>query len=289
MNIKVTGWQNNDKVTSRKMLDEFWSKLEDKLMPIINPSFYHELFDRTINGTDEIFLFVNAPNHWCTMEFNLFTPLDTKKLPATYEKVLKLLKQRENSSSVPQVPIQKLPPLPEPFVLNAVLEIHESKEVQLKRYTSSRGLLHKKNRTQQDEIREWISAFGNGSGGLIVLGVDDETGKITGQLLEGDSKDEVRRKISSIVDKMSQAWCFIPKRGVHWDLKFFPVEKSNSAMTVVVIYIAGMQSLGGIFTKCPRSCELRPGRDGKEEVHQLNFEDWKQQMLCATRDESKGI
>ena len=289
MNIKVTGWQNNDKVTSRKMLDEFWSKLEDKLMPIINPSFYHELFDRTINGTDEIFLFVNAPNHWCTMEFNLFTPLDTKKLPATYEKVLKLLKQREKSSSVPQVPIQKLPPLPEPFVLNAVLEIHESKEVQLKRYTSSRGLLHKKNRTQQDEIREWISAFGNGSGGLIVLGVDDETGKITGQLLEGDSKDEVRRKISSIVDKMSQAWCFIPKRGVHWDLKFFPVEKSNSAMTVVVIYIAGMQNLGGIFTKCPRSCELRPGRDGKEEVHQLNFEDWKQQMLCATRDESKGI
>lgn len=289
MNIKVTGWQNNDKVTSRKMLDEFWSKLEDKLMPIINPSFYHELFDRTINGTDEIFLFVNAPNHWCTMEFNLFTPLDTKKLPATYEKVLKLLKQREKSSSVPQVPIQKLPPLPEPFVLNAVLEIHESKEVQLKRYTSSRGLLHKKNRTQQDEIREWISAFGNGSGGLIVLGVDDETGKITGQLLEGDSKDEVRRKISSIVDKMSQAWCFIPKRGVHWDLKFFPVEKSNSAMTVVVIYIAGMQNLGGIFTKCPRSCELRPGRDGKEEVHQLNFEDWKQQMLCTTRDESKGI
>ena len=289
MNIKVTGWQNNDKVTSRKMLDEFWSKLEDKLMPIINPSFYHELFDRTINGTDEIFLFVNAPNHWCTMEFNLFTPLDTKKLPATYEKVLKLLKQREKSSSVPQVPIQKLPPLPEPFVLNAVLEIHESKEVQLKRYTSSRGLLHKKNRTQQDEIREWISAFGNGSGGLIVLGVDDETGKITGQLLEGDSKDEVRRKISSIVDKMSQAWCFIPKRGVHWDLKFFPVEKSNSAMTVVVIYIAGMQNLGGIFTKRPRSCELRPGRDGKEEVHQLNFEDWKQQMLCATRDESKGI
>ena len=289
MNIKVTGWQNNDKVTSRKMLDEFWSKLEDKLIPIINPSFYHELFDRTINGTDEIFLFVNAPNHWCTMEFNLFTPLDTKKLPATYEKVLKLLKQREKSSSVPQVPIQKLPPLPEPFVLNAVLEIHESKEVQLKRYTSSRGLLHKKNHTQQDEIREWISAFGNGSGGLIVLGVDDETGKITGQLLEGDGKDEVRRKISSIVDKMSQAWCFIPKRGVHWDLKFFPVEKSNSAMTVVVIYIAGMQNLGGIFTKCPRSCELRPGLEGKEEVHQLIFEDWKQQMLCATRDESKGI
>lgn len=60
-------------------------------------------------------------------------------------------------------------------------------------------------------------------------------------------------------------------------------------MTVVVLYIAGMQNLGGIFTKCPKSCELRPGLDGKEEVHQLNFEDWKQQMLCATEDESEGI
>ena len=174
---------------------------------------------------------------------------------------------------------------------NTVLKFHESKQIQLKDYPSNNGLLHNNNRTQRDHIREWISAFGNGSGGMIVLGVDDKTGKITGQLLEGDSKDELDGKVSSIVDKMSQAWCFIPKREVHWDLKFLPVEgkESKSALTVVVLYIAGMQNLGGIFTKCPKSCELRPGLDGKEEVHQLNFEDWKQQMLCATEDESEGI
>ena len=112
MNIKVTGWQNNKKVTPLKMLDDFWSNLEEKLITMIKPSVYDDVFDRIING-DEIFLFVKAPNHLCTVEFNLFTPLDAKKLPATYDKVLKLLKQRKKSTSVPQVPIQKLPALPE--------------------------------------------------------------------------------------------------------------------------------------------------------------------------------
>lgn len=289
MNFKVTGWQNNKKLTPLKMLDDFWSNLEEKLITMIKPCVYDDVFDRKING-DEIFLFVKAPNHLCTVEFNLFTPLDAKKLPATY-KVLKLLKRRKKSTSVPQVPIQKLPALPEKFMLNTVLKFHESKQIQLKCYTSNNGLLHNNNRTQRDQITEWISAFGNGSGGMIVLGVDDKTGKITGQLLEGNSKEEFEGKVSSIVYKMSQAWCFVPKRGVHWDLKFFPVEGkgSKSALTVVVLYIAGMQNLVGIFRKCPRSCELRPGLDGKEEVHQLNFEDWKQQMLCATEDESEGI
>ena len=211
---------------------------------------YDDVFDRKING-DEIFLFVKAPNHLCTVEFNLFTPLDAKKLPATYDTVLKLLKQRKKSSSVPQVPIQKLPALPEKFLLNTVLKFHESKQVQLKYYPSNNGLLHNNNLTQRDQVREWISAFGNGSGVMIVLGVDDKTGKITGQLLEGDSKEEFDGKVSSIVNKMSQAWCFIPKRGVHWDLKFFPVEGkgSKSALRVVILYVAGMQNLGGNFYK----------------------------------------
>ena len=217
LNIKVTGWQNNKKVTPLKMLDDFWSNLEEKLITMIKPSVYDDVFDRIING-DEIFLFVKAPNHLCTVEFNLFTPLDAKKLPATYDKVLKLLKQRKKSTSVPQVPIQKLPALPEKFMFNTVLKFHESKQIQLKYYPSNNGLLHNNNRTQRDQIREWISAFGNGSGGMIVLGVDDKTGKITGQLLEGDSKDEFDGKVSSIVNKMSQAWCFIPKRGVFFGI-----------------------------------------------------------------------
>ena len=257
---------------------------------MIKPSVYDDVFDRTING-DEIFLFVKGSDHLCTVNFNLFTPLDSRALCATYDIVLKLLHQRKNSTSVPQVPIHKLPALPEKFKINTVLTFHESKQIQLKCFTSKNGLLHNNNPDHRDQVRKWISAFGNGSGGIIIMGIDDKTCKILGQLLEGDSEDDIDKRVSSIVLKMSQVWSFTPKRRVHWDLKFFPVEgkSSQSALTVVVLYIAGMQNLGGIFTKCPRSCELRLGLDGREEVHRLSFEDWKQQMLGATQDESEGI
>ena len=284
--IKVTESQQQ----CLKMFDTFWGKLEEKLITMIKHSVYDDVFDRKING-DEIFLFVKGSNHLCTVEFNLFTPLDSKRLPATYSKVLKLLQQRKKSTSVPEVPIHKLPALPDKFNYNTALTFHESKQIQLKYCLSNNGLLHNNNRTQLYQIREWISAFGNGSGGMIVFGIDDKNCKILGKRLEGDEKDEFESTISSIVSQMSQAWCFIPQRGVHWNVKFFPVEgkSSQSALTVVVLYIAGMQNLGGIFTKCPRSCELRLGLDGREEVHRLSFEDWKQQMLGATQDESEGI
>ena len=283
MIIKIT---NFDKFSSPlKKLDEYWSIFEEKLIPMIQPSVYCDVFDRKING-NEVFLFVKAPNHWCTVNFNLFTRLDTRALPATYEKVLNLLKERKKSANLPQVSLKDLPALPEEFRYQEVLPFHESKKIELKYYTSSNVLLHEKNSTHLETFAKNISAFGNGSGGLIIFGVEDKKGTIYGQPMQNDSPKEVENRVVSFFQGMSKAWSFSPEKGVHWDINFFPVvgKESNS---VVVVKVAGMANLGGIFTKCPRCFELI--LNGEKEIHRLNLREWKKRMLRGIQDDSKGV
>lgn len=52
-------------------LDMFWKGLEPKLTSLVMPSTYGHVFDRSI-GTKEILLFVNAPGHMCTIDYNLY-------------------------------------------------------------------------------------------------------------------------------------------------------------------------------------------------------------------------
>ena len=283
MIIKIT---NFDKFSSPlKKLDEYWSIFEEKLIPMIQPSVYCDVFDRKING-NEVFLFVKAPNHLCTVRFNLFTRLDTRALPATYDKVLNLLKEKKKSANLPQVSLKDLPALPKKFRYQEVLPFHESKKIELKYYTSSNELLHEKNSTHLEALARNISAFGNGSGGLIIFGVEDKTGKIYGQPMQKDSPKEVENRVVSIVQEMSKGWSFSPEKGVHWDINFFPVvgKESNS---VVVVKVAGMANLGGIFTKCPRCFELI--LNGEKEIHRLNLREWKKRMLQDIQDDSKGV
>lgn len=278
-----------------KWLDEFWSGLEDKLIKIISPSTYDDVFDRVVKG-DEVFLFMRAPNHWCTVDYNLFVPCDAKTVPATYEKVMDLLSKntsgkKKNSKNVgPQVPLEKLPVhlLPEQFHNGDVLNFHETKQLQLKHFPSHNGILHNNNRTQRESVQKYISAFGNGIGGMILLGITDE-GTVVGQNMEEDSKGETEERVESIVNDMSGSWSFTPEREIHWDIKFFPVVSKDSSF-VIVIYIAGMQNLGGIFVKCPTSFELptSPEHGEEEEICHLDIQGWKKRMLCGTGNRSKG-
>ena len=282
MIIEITDF--NRFPSSLKKLDGDWSTFEEKLIRMIQPSAYHDVFDRQIIG-DKIFLFVKAPNHLCTVEFNLFTPLDTKQLPATYDQVLNLLKQENKSANLPQVSLENLPALPKKFINENVLNFHESKKIQLKYYTSSNRLLDKNNRTHRECFARDISAFGNGSGGLILFGVEDKTAKTYGHSMQEDSTEKIEKRVVSFVHKMSEAWSFKPKKGVHWDINFFPVV-GNESNAVIVVKVAGMANLGGIFTKCPRCCELR--LKGKEEIHHLDLKEWKTQMLRGIQDKRKG-
>ena len=127
---------------------------------------------------------------------------------------------------------------------------------------------------------------------MILIGIDDKTGEILGQSIAADGKAEWKSEFQAmIINKMSETWSFTPKQGEHWDVKFFPVEDCKKTSFVIVILIAGMKNLGGIFTKCPTSFELQnpSGSDGGEEMVLLDFSQWEERMLrSACRVESKG-
>ena len=86
-----------------------------------------------------------------------------------------------------------------------------------------------------------------------------------------------------MINEMRKTWNFTPKQREHWDIEFFPVDGTKSGFVIVVL-IAGMRNLGGIFTKCPKSFVLQnpSGSDGGEEIVALDFSEWKQKMLRST-------
>lgn len=278
-----------------RKLDSFWQLVEGKLFPMICPSVYDDVFDKKRKG-HTILLFIKATENFCTVKYNFHLPFDVASpLFVPREKVVELLSRRNSpENDTPEVPLTELAMelLPEKFTYGKVLQCDESKTLQLKCYTSKNGLFHRrKNQNARDEIAKCVSAFGNGSGGIILVGIDDETRKILGQNKAAFDKayweGGFQRKI---IKKMSETWSFTPKQREHWDIKFYPVDGNESSFMVVFL-IAGMRNLGGIFTKCPESYKLPnpSGSDGKEQIVPLDFHEWKQRMLSGTcLGQSKG-
>ena len=291
--MKIDDFSNFEAGDLNKKIETFWQTLEQKLNPMIQPSTYDDVFDKKLEG-DTIHLFIKATNHLCTVDYNMHLPFDAASLSRpTYEKVVHLLSCRESPENrIPEIPLTDLPTdlLPKQFTYKKVLDFHESKQVQLKYFTSENGLFHSKNQRAQDKIAEQISSFGNGSGGLILIGIEDN-GEICGEDVQGDhGKAYWETGFQAMINEMSKTWSFTPKQREHWDIKFFPVDGTKSSFIIVVL-IAGMRNLGGIFTKCPKSFELLnpSGSDGEEEIVPLDFHEWKQRMLRGTfLGQSKG-
>lgn len=291
--MKIDDFSNFEAGDLNKKIETFWQTLEQKLNPMIQPSTYDDVFDKKLEG-DTIHLFIKATNHLCTVDCNMHLPFDSASLSRpTYEKVVHLLSCRESPENrIPEIPLTDLPTdlLPKQFTYKKVLDFHESKQVQLKYFTSENGLFHSKNQRAQDKIAEQISSFGNGSGGLILIGIEDN-GEICGEDIQGDhGKAYWETGFQAMINEMSKTWSFTPKQREHWDIKFFPVDGTKSSFIIVVL-IAGMRNLGGIFTKCPKSFELLnpSGSDGEEEIVPLDFHEWKQRMLRGTfLGQSKG-
>lgn len=262
---------------------------------MIQPTTYDEVFDRKLEG-DTILLFITATKHLCTMDYNLHLPFDAASLPRLpYEKVVDFLSSRDSLENYThEVTLTDLPMdlLPETFRHKEVFNFHESKQVQLKYFMSKNGLFHPNNQKAQDKIAEHTSSFGNGSGGTILIGIDDKTGEILGQDIAADGKAKWESGFQAMIDQMSETiWSFTSIQGEHWDVKFFPVKDSKNPRFVIMILIAGMKNLGGIFTKCPKSFQLQnpSGSDGGEEIVALDFSQWRERMLrSACRTESKG-
>ena len=291
--MKIHDFSRYEPGKLNKKIDIFWQTLEQKLNPMIQPSTYDDVFDKKQEG-DTIVLFIKATEHFCTVDYNFHLPFDAASPQCVpREKVVDLLSRRDSlENHTPEVPLTDLPMdlLPKKFTYKEVLNFHESKQVQLKRYTSDHGLFHKNNQKAQGKIAEYISCFGNGSGGMILIGIEDKTGEILGQEIAADGKADWESGFQAIINQMSETWSFTPIQGAHWDIKFFPVDGTKSSF-VIVILIAGMRNLGGIFKKCPKSFQLLnpSGSDAGEEIVPLDFTEWKQRMLRSTcQGQSKG-
>lgn len=283
------GPSRKEKTPAKNALDDFWKKIEPKLKAMISPSTYDEVFDRC-GESDEILLFVTAPQHFCTMEYNLFLPGDASVEEVTYEQAVKLLKKetkgkRKNQSAGVVVSLKDLPGIPKTFTYKDILPFHENKQIQLKDFRSE-TILDSNNRTQRHSISRQMSAFCNARGGVILLGVTDG-GEVNGIDVERNSKEEIEERVISIVKKMC---CdFELERKVHWDMEFVPVFRCKSS-AVVVIYVAGMGGSGGVFAKSPKSFQLIQGED-EEIVKLLEFVEWKKRMLTGMdlQGNSKGL
>ena len=270
-----------------KQLDTFWQKLESKLDAMIKPSVYAEVFDR-VRKKDEIFFFVKAPDHCCTVELNLFLASDAKKTKASFKETVRLLQDRPSGKrkNFCRIRLQELPSLPESFSYKQKLDFHESKQIEFKCFPSKNPLDGKR----QKQIADQISAFGNCSGGIILVGVEDDC-TVLGQDMSSreNSKENIESRVKSLIKEMK--WPCICKRKVFWDLKFLPVKGKGNCF-VIAIYVAGIR--GGVFARKPKSYELRLEDDGKAQSispFELTFDEWKKRMLSGTymlQDERRG-
>ncbi|XP_068743552.1 schlafen family member 9-like [Montipora capricornis] len=261
----------------QKQLDTFWQGFESKLDAMINPSDYAAVFDRVVEE-DLIRLFVRALGHLCTVDCNLFLASDSKKTEASFKESVRLLQERPlgKRKDFCRIPIQELPSLPESFSYEKKLDFHESKQIQFKCFSSENPLLH--GTTQRKKIVDQISAFGNCSGGIILVGVRDD-GTVLGQDMSSqkNSKEDIESRVKSIIKEMK--WPCICEKDF-WDIKFLPVEGKENCF-VIAIYVAGIK--GGVFTKEPKSYELRLEDDGKHQsISPLKFIEWKKRMLSVT-------
>ena len=285
--IKIADFQS----LAKDSVDNFWKTIEPRLSALITSSLtYYEVFDR-LEFSDEVLLFIRAPQHFCTLKYNLFLPSDVSANEASYEQTLKLLEKQPSKRGKKKklypigVPLNNLPTVPKMLKCNDNLSFHESKQVEFKHWTSDKYLDHN-NHGQRQSVEKWISAFANGSGGVILLGVTNK-GCVLGQELNSDNSPEVmEERVSSLFNKM--VCDFTLERKTHWDMEFVPVVGSKSN-AVIVIYVAGMASCGGVFTNYPKSFELKfCGKDGNKVPIQLDFKGWKERMLSGMDLQSSG-
>ena len=254
-------------------LDEFWKTIEPKLKALAKPATYDQVFDRRVED-DKILLFISAPNHLCTMDYNLYFPGDAGVEEASYQQTVNLLqKQRKGwrRKSCVDVSLQKLPQVPKEFTYKETLGFHECKQVQLKQFESE-TILDSRNHAQRVSICKQISAFANARGGVILLGVAND-GQVHGVNIERNRPEDIEERVDSIFNNM--CFPFPLERKVHYDVTFVPVLGCDSS-AVVVIKVAGMESSGGVFTKCPKSFELL-----QDEIEPIEFDEWKRKMLSG--------
>ena len=195
--------------------------------------------------------------------------------------------KRRKKTPNPKDTLCNLPKLNEEFVSDKKVGFHEGKQIQLKHYESKNLLDPHSNHNQCDKVRRAISAFANGSGGIVVLGITDD-GVAKGHSLEGVSEKDIVERVKTLIDKMQWPPGVNPAQGKHWDVMFSPLKDKENCF-IIMIYVVRVP--GGVFAKCPESFELRAPEDSTEvQVHPLSFNEWHDRMVGGTDfQDSKGL
>lgn len=268
-----------------KQLDMFWKTIEQKLTSLVEPSTYDNVFDRRfLSESEEVLLFVNAPQRLCTIQYNLYFARDAGVCEATFQQVVDLAKKsdkRQHKSSNVDIPLEDLPRLPKMFSFEEHCGFHESQRIQLKHVLEPEQIF--RNHGQRDKVQKHISAFANTNGGVILVGIDD-SGIVRGVDIKKINKDEIVERVESMIKDMK--FPVNPKRKVHWDLEFIQVSGGTKQdHAVVVIKVAGMKRCGGVYQKTPKSYELQ---HGKEEA--MGFDRWKERIRASELEtHTKGL
>lgn len=263
-------------------LDSFWKTIEQKLTSLVDPATYNSVFVRLLSGSKEVLLFVNAPQHLCTIHNNLYFARDAGVHEATFQQVVNLLQKSDNrhrKSSNVDISLKDLPRLPKKFPFEENCRFHESQQIQLKAVLNSEQIF--RDGGQREGVQKHISAFANTNGGVILAGIDD-SGIVRGVDLKKINQGEIVKRVESMIKDMQ--FPIIPKRKLHWDLEFIQVSGTQDR-AVVVIKVAGMERFGGVFLKTPKSHELQNG-----EVQKIELDRWKEIMKGSElQTNTKGL
>ena len=268
-------------------LDKFWQTLEEKLSDLVKPSTYNDVFDRHLVGSEDILLFINAPQRLCTIHYNLYFAGDAGAHESTFEQAVELLQKLDNCRKKPSnyvdICLKELPKLPKVFIFEENCEYQESQQIQLKHFSGTEQIL--RSHGQRERVQKHISAFANTNGGIILVGVND-SGIVLGVDMKKNNQDEIIKRVISMIENMK--FPITQERKVHWDIDFIPVSgcEITQDLAVVAIKVAGMKSLGGIFMKHPESYEL-----DHDTVRVVEFDQWKQRMLSGSKlqTDTKGL
>ena len=262
-------------------VDEFWQPFEGKLTDLVKPSTYKDVFDRHLVGSEEIRLLINAPQHLCTMRYNLYFAGDARVHETTFGQALELV---QKSSKNVDVCLKNLPKLPEAFRFDHNCGFPESKQIQFKHFSGERKILE--NHDQREKLQKHISAFANTNGGVILLGITD-SGNILGVDMKKNNEGKIMERVISMIENVK--FPVTQEREVHWDIEFIRVSGCDTSqdLAVVAIKVAGMKSLGGVFMKRPESYELSEN----DTIKVIEFDHWKQRMLSGSKlqTDTKGL
>ena len=222
---------------------------------------------------NRITLVVSGLPTLCTLNTNLYLPTDRQMvlLPATEQDALRKILFE---SRIVEISEHKVP---EKFCYGHKTKFGESKTVQLKNIEAEKkGRKDFVSRAIDNKLKECISAFANGSGGVIYYGIKDDR-TVVGELLAGGEKDrqEITEKLEKEVRKM--IW---PEEsgkiecGKQWNIEFVPVTNCSEKRFVIVVSVS--PCCNGVFTKEPESYYIE--KKDKVKVKKMSFETWKRNM-----------